>query len=116
MLAAAAEVSRRIAAPGFLEGVRASSRALREAASCGPVATVRGAGLLLGLVLEPVESGPVAAQVQRGLLEQDVLVGLSSDPNVLRLMPPLTLPIEAAERLRTALLALEALSGQGVNT
>src|SRR5262249_30365793 len=52
VLAVAAEVARRIAAPGFLENVRATSQALRDAAARGPFRAVRGAGLLLGLVVE----------------------------------------------------------------
>ncbi|RMG47490.1 MAG: aminotransferase class III-fold pyridoxal phosphate-dependent enzyme [Acidobacteria bacterium] len=48
------------------------------------VREVRGAGLLLGLVLDRP-----AAQVQRELLAQGVLAGTSADPSVLRLLPPL---------------------------
>jgi acetylornithine/succinyldiaminopimelate/putrescine aminotransferase len=109
VLAAAAEVARRVAAPGFLENVRAASAALRAAAlRCqargGPVVAVRGAGLLLGLVLE---EGLAAAAARDALLERGVLVGTSNDPRVLRLSPPLTLAPGEAERLA---LALEGLS------
>jgi acetylornithine/succinyldiaminopimelate/putrescine aminotransferase len=106
VLAAAAEVARRLVAPGFLAGVGKASRALRAAALRGPVREVRGAGLLLGLVLEP---GPSAAAVRDALLERGVLVGTSNDPRVLRLSPPLTFVPEDAERLALALdsLALE---------
>ncbi|HVS11199.1 MAG TPA: aspartate aminotransferase family protein [Planctomycetota bacterium] len=104
VLAAAAEVSRRLAAPGFLENVRATSAALREAALRGPVERVRGAGLLLGLVLR---EGLRAAVVRDALLEQAVLVGTSDDPRVLRLSPPLILEPRHAERLAAALDALE---------
>jgi len=104
VLAAAAEVARRIAEPGFLENVRACSAALRDAAARGPVERVRGAGLLLGLVLE---EGQSATSVRDHLLAHEVLVGTSDDPRVLRLSPPLVLRPEHAGRLAQALEALE---------
>lgn len=99
VLAAAAEVARRIAAPGFLANVRAASEALRAAAQHGPVKNVRGAGLLLGLELE---DGVPAASVRDALLARGVLVGTSNDPRVLRLSPPLTFQPAQAERLAHA--------------
>ena len=54
------------------------------------VRAVRGRGLLLGLELDVA-----AKQVQLGLLEAHVIAGVSSDPHVLRLLPPLI--ITAAE-------------------
>ena len=104
VLAAAAEVARRVATSGFLANVRAASSALRAAAERGPVVSVRGAGLLLGLVLD---EGLAAADVRDALLERGVLVGTSNDPRVLRLSPPLTLRPEQAERFA---LAFESLS------
>lgn len=104
VLAAAAEVARRIASPGFLENVRATSAALRQAASRGPIERVRGAGLLLGLVVKPELKASV---VRDQLLEQGVLVGTSDDPQVLRLSPALTLVPADAARLASALEALE---------
>jgi acetylornithine/succinyldiaminopimelate/putrescine aminotransferase len=107
VLAAAAEVARRVAAPGFLANVRASSQALRAAALSAPgspVVAVRGAGLLLGLVLA---EGLTAASVRDALLERGVLVGTSNDARVLRLSPPLTFAPGDSERLA---LALEGLS------
>jgi acetylornithine/succinyldiaminopimelate/putrescine aminotransferase len=100
VLAAAAEVARRIAAPRFLANVRAASSALRAAAGRGPIASIRGAGLLLGLVLEP---GLSAASARDALLERGVLVGTSNDPRVLRLSPPLTLQPEQAGASRSPL-------------
>lgn len=105
VLAAAAEVARRIAAPGFLENVRATSQALRSAALRGaalrgPVESVRGAGLLLGLV---IRSGWDAKAVRDGLLARGVLVGTSDDPRVLRLSPPLVLQPRHAALLERAL-------------
>ncbi len=107
VLAAAAEVARRLASPGFLERVRAASAALRAAALRGPVREVRGAGLLLGLVLEP---GLAAASVRDQLLERGVLVGTSNDPRVLRLSPPLVIEPGAAARLAVALESLSSVS------
>ena len=104
VLAAAAEVARRIAAPGFLENVRATSEALRKACLRGPVESVRGAGLLLGLVLKPEFQGAV---VRNQLLAQGVLVGTSDDPRVLRLSPPLVLEPAAAHTLAHALESME---------
>jgi len=104
VLAAAAEVARRLAAPGFLENVRAASAALRAAASRGPVERVRGAGLLLGLV---IAAGTSARAVRDALLERGVLVGTSDDPRVLRLSPPLTLQPARASELADALAAAE---------
>ena len=105
VLAAAAEVARRVNAPGFLANVRASSAALVTAIESsrkkgGPIAGVRGAGLLLGLVLEPGLDG---AEVRNQLLANGVLVGTSNDKRVLRLSPPLTLEPAHAVRLAAAL-------------
>lgn len=105
VLAAAAEVSRRIAAPGFLANVNECSAALRRAALRGPIESVRGAGLLLGLV---VREGLKAASVRDHLLAQGVLVGTSDDPRVLRLSPPLVLAPREAGRLERALESFES--------
>ncbi len=104
VLAAAAHVAERIAAPGFLEQVRASSAVLRSCAGLGPVTRVRGAGLLLGLELRP---GLAAARLRDLLLARGILVGTCDDPQVLRLCPPLTLTPEQAGALPQALLALD---------
>ncbi|MEO8199075.1 MAG: aminotransferase class III-fold pyridoxal phosphate-dependent enzyme [Gemmatimonadota bacterium] len=59
---------------------------------------VQGKGLLLGLRL------PIAAlTVQRALFEQRILTGTSTDPNVLRLLPPLTFSIAEADILLRAM-------------
>jgi acetylornithine/succinyldiaminopimelate/putrescine aminotransferase len=100
VLAAAAEVARRVSAPAFLANVRAASAALQKAARRVPIVAVRGAGLLLGLVLE---EGLKASTVRDSLLEHGVLVGTSNDPRVLRLSPPLTFLPAQAERLGQAL-------------
>ena len=61
---------------------------------------IRGKGLLLGLVCRKP-----AREVRDALLAKKILVGLSEDPHVLRLIPPLTI---AAGQLRTLRRALAA--------
>jgi acetylornithine/succinyldiaminopimelate/putrescine aminotransferase len=104
VLAAATEVSRRIADGPLLANVARASAAFRAAAEGTLVRRVRGRGLLLGLELEP---GLSAAEAQRALLDAGVLVGTSNDPRVLRLTPALTVDPQSAERLRAALQTLE---------
>ena len=60
--------------------------------------TVQGRGLLLGLRLERP-----AAEVQKELFGKRVLTGTSTDPQVLRLMPPLSFSLEEADVLLAAL-------------
>jgi len=50
------------------------------------VVRVRGLGFLLG-----IEFAEKAAPIHKALLERQVITGTSSDPNVLRLLPPLCL-------------------------
>ena len=64
----------------------------------GPVQKVQGRGLLLGLVCDRP-----AAEVRDALLEQDILAGTSSDPNVLRILAPLVLQQQHVTRLARAL-------------
>jgi acetylornithine/succinyldiaminopimelate/putrescine aminotransferase len=71
---------------------------LRRGALSLGVGRVSGRGLLLGLHL-----GQPAVPVQRALFEHRVLTGTASDPEVLRLMPPLTFTAGEARRLLQAL-------------
>ena len=66
------------------------------------VVEVRGRGLLLGLRLRTK-----AKEIQRLLLEKQILVGSSDDPFVLRLMPPLNITRQEAASLLKALSTLE---------
>jgi acetylornithine/N-succinyldiaminopimelate aminotransferase len=59
---------------------------------------IQGRGLLLGLRL-----GRPAADIQRALFEHRILTGTASDPEVLRLLPPLSFSLTEADRLLTAL-------------
>ena len=60
-------------------------RYLTEGALHANVRRVSGKGLLLGLHLDRA-----AAEVQRALFEHRILTGTSTDPQVLRLLPPLS--------------------------
>jgi acetylornithine/succinyldiaminopimelate/putrescine aminotransferase len=60
---------------------------------------VRGRGLLLGIEFNE----PVAAKVQKYLLERRIITGTSSDARVLRLLPPLCLKKEEARMFVEAL-------------
>jgi acetylornithine/succinyldiaminopimelate/putrescine aminotransferase len=71
---------------------------IREGALAAGVPAVTGRGLLLGLRL-----GRPAAAVQRALFERRVLTGTASDPEVLRLMPPLSFSRDEADLLLSAL-------------
>jgi acetylornithine/N-succinyldiaminopimelate aminotransferase len=75
----------------LLENVKTVESYLRQRlAEIPQVKSVRGAGFLLGL-----EFAEKAAAIHKGLLERRVVTGTSSDPKVLRLLPPLCL--KAAE-------------------
>lgn len=94
-LACAAHVAQRVSEPEFLAQVRETSEALCALGNAGPFVQTHGAGLLLGY---EIEAGKTAAQVRDALLDADVLVGTSKDPQVLRISPALTLGMEQVER------------------
>ncbi len=81
-----------------LENVRAMAALIRKTCAHGPITAIRGAGLLLGL-----KTAVKAAAVRDALLERDILVGTSADPNIIRLLPPLILDEDHVARLSTAL-------------
>ncbi|MFJ3233108.1 acetylornithine transaminase [Streptomyces sp. NPDC086787] len=90
-----------IADDGLLDNVKRQSAALREGIeSLGHplVAHVRGAGLLLGIVL----TEPLAPQVQQAAQDAGLLVNAPA-PDVVRLMPPLNLRDDEARTLLRAL-------------
>jgi acetylornithine/succinyldiaminopimelate/putrescine aminotransferase len=58
----------------------------------------QGAGFLLGL-----RTNRPAKDVQRELLERDILTGTSADPQVLRLLPPFILDESHVRLLQQAL-------------
>jgi acetylornithine/N-succinyldiaminopimelate aminotransferase len=72
---------------GMLANVVAGEAYLRERLSeFDQIAGVRGRGYLLGIELQQK-----AAELHQKLLERKVITGTSSDPHVLRLLPPLCL-------------------------
>ena len=73
---------------GLLENVRANSEYLfAELSKMLLVEEVRGLGYLIGIKFP----GGTAKSVQQALLDKKIITGLSEDPSVLRLLPPLTL-------------------------
>lgn len=85
---------------GMLENIRRVERHLRERlAGAGQVSNLLGRGLLLGVEF----AEPVAARVQKDLLARRIITGTSSDPRVLRLLPPLCLTNEEADLFVEAL-------------
>src|SRR5687767_2430832 len=72
---------------GMLANVKSVEAHLRESlASMSGVLEVAGKGFLLGLRFKEK-----AAEIHRSLLERRIITGTSSDPNVIRLLPPLCL-------------------------
>lgn len=72
----------------LLENVRENSEYLfRELRKMLLVEEVRGLGYLIGIKF----AGGSAKPVQQALLDRKIITGLSDDPSVLRLLPPLTL-------------------------
>ncbi|MEV4416560.1 acetylornithine transaminase [Catellatospora sp. NPDC049609] len=99
--AAALAVLRTIAADGLLDHVKRIGEQLRrgiEALNHPLVAGVRGAGLLLGVVL----TAPVAPAVQKALLDAGFIVN-AAQPDVIRLAPPLILTSAQADAFLAAL-------------
>jgi len=87
----------------LLENVRSVEAYLRSRLADIPqVRQVRGLGFLLGLEFEEK-----VAPIHQGLLDRKIITGTSSDPNVLRLLPPLCLKSAEidlfVEQLRTLL-------------
>jgi acetylornithine/N-succinyldiaminopimelate aminotransferase len=86
---------------GLLENVRTLSALIRNTCITGPVVGVQGAGFLLGL-----KTVPPAAKLRDALLERNILTGTSTDPHVLRLLPPLILEESHVHLLTAALTEL----------
>ncbi|MFI9820241.1 acetylornithine transaminase [Streptomyces sp. NPDC052013] len=101
-----------IANDGLLENVKRQSERLRdgiESLNHPLIAHVRGAGLLLGIVL----TEPLAPQAQQAAQDAGFLVNAPA-PDVVRLMPPLNLGDDDVEALLQALPGiLDATHGDG---
>ncbi len=83
---------------GLIENAVQIGHYLTEGALRLGLPRVSGRGLLLGLHL-----GRAATGVQRALFEHRILTGTSTDPEVLRLLPPLSFSREEADLLLTGL-------------
>ena len=82
----------------LMANATAQAARIRAALKGSVVTEVRGEGLLLGL-----KAGAQAGALKKRLQEQRILVGGSSDPEVLRLMPPLNISDTAVESLLAAI-------------
>jgi len=87
----------------LLERVRRVGAYIRRSCILGPVTAAQGAGLLVGL-----RTTRPAKEIQAELLECGILTGTSSDPHVVRLLPPYILEEEHVDLLRDALKDLDA--------
>jgi acetylornithine/succinyldiaminopimelate/putrescine aminotransferase len=86
---------------GLLGNIRTLARRIRESCVVGPVEAVQGAGFLTGL-----RTRRPAKDVQRELLERDILAGTSADPHVVRILAPYVLEATHVDQLRDALASL----------
>jgi len=101
-MAAVSATLEAIEADGMLANVNTVEAYLRKRIlEVGAIVRVRGCGFLLGL-----EFSEKAAPVHQALLEQRIITGTSSDPNVLRLLPPLCLARAEVDLLIDALLKI----------
>ncbi len=87
----------------LLANVRTLSQRLRDTCVVGPVTGIQGAGFLTGL-----RTRRPAKDVQKELLDRDILTGTSGDPNVVRILAPYVLETGHIDALRDALAALPA--------
>ncbi|MFI6336621.1 acetylornithine transaminase [Streptomyces sp. NPDC050535] len=101
-----------IESEGLLENVKRAGEKLRdgiESLAHPLIGHVRGAGLLLGIVL----TEPLAAQVQQAAQDAGLLVNAPA-PDVVRLMPPLNLGDDEVGAFLQALPGvLDAVDGEG---
>lgn len=75
-----------IESEGLVENVVRMSALIRESCVTGPVASIQGAGLLLGL-----RTSRPAKEIQKELLAAGIFAGTAADPHIVRLLPPFTL-------------------------
>ena len=92
-----------IESEGLLANVRKLAQQIRETCVVGPVVATQGAGFLMGL-----RTSRPAKDVQRELLERDILTGTSGDPQVVRILAPYVLDESHVAQLREALVTLPA--------
>lgn len=82
----------------LVERARHLGERMRERLAVGPVQEVLGRGCLIGL-----RAACGAKKLYEMLLQRGFITGISGDPEVLRLLPPLNLPWEAIDELADAL-------------
>jgi acetylornithine/succinyldiaminopimelate/putrescine aminotransferase len=82
----------------LLANVRRVTDYIRKTCLVGPVTGYQGEGFLTGL-----KTRVPAKDVQKALLEQNILTGTSGDPKVLRLLPPYILKEAQVDLLAAAL-------------
>jgi acetylornithine/succinyldiaminopimelate/putrescine aminotransferase len=82
----------------LMDNAAVQAARIRAALTGSFVTEVRGEGLLLGL-----KAGPRAGALKKRLQESRILVGGSSDPEVLRLMPPLNVSVATVDSLLAAI-------------
>jgi len=87
----------------LIAAANARAARIREKCRVGPVTSVGGRGLLVGL-----RTTRSARTIQRELVDRGLLVGTSADPNVIRLLPPLVISDADVDRLAAALAELPA--------
>jgi len=85
----------------LMENVRDLSAQIAAALPLGPVTGLQGKGFLLGL-----KCSRPAKEVQSELLSRNLLTGSSSDPQVVRLLPPYVMQQAHVDELLTGLAAL----------
>jgi acetylornithine/succinyldiaminopimelate/putrescine aminotransferase len=85
----------------LMKKVRALSKLIEGALPLGPVSDAQGKGFLMGL-----RCTRNARQIRDELLAKNILVGISADPLVLRLMPPLILEQQHVQQLLDSLAEL----------
>lgn len=82
----------------LLANIKKIGDLIRNKCVFGPILEVQGAGFLIGL-----KTKPRAAHVRDALLRCGILTGTSSDPHVLRLLPPFILEEQHVNLLLQAL-------------
>ena len=87
----------------LLDNARRVSAHIRATCRVGPVIDVQGMGLLLGL-----RTSRPAVEVLAALRARKILAGGSSDPHVVRLLPPLIVREQHVDTLASALSEIES--------
>jgi len=103
-MAAVSATLEAIESDGMLDNVTKVETYLREQLkNVKSVVAVHGNGFLLG-----IEFAGKAAEVHKALLEQKIITGTSSNPQTLRLLPPLSMSAENVDMFINALREIES--------